>query len=154
MLQGARVIAVDDNPEDLAGIVQALHKNGVGVLPVLFKGHASLRACLPGIRVVFTDINMAPSAASAYQQHQGVASILNELLDPNNGPWILVAWTAAPDQTSDLKTVLKDSLGEERAPITTIGLNKADFTNSKGACWSSSLPAMQLTTSGAYGGQP
>jgi len=133
MLQGARVIAVDDKKEDLDGIVQALHKKGVGVLPVLFKGQASLRLCLPGIRVVFTDINMAPSAASAYQQHQGVASILNKLLDPNNGPWIMVAWTAAPDQTADLKAVLEDSLGKERAPVTAIGLNKADFMNSKGA---------------------
>lgn len=132
MLQGARVIAVDDDPTDLSGIVQALHKNGVGVLPVLFKGQGSLRPLLPGIRVVFTDINMAPSAASAYQQHQGVAAVLNELLDPNNGPWILVAWTAAPDQTADLRTVLQDSLGKERVPITAIGLNKAHFINSKG----------------------
>ncbi|MCK1289382.1 MULTISPECIES: hypothetical protein [unclassified Bradyrhizobium] len=132
MLQGARVIAVDDKQEDLDGIVQALHKKGVGVLPVLFKGAASLRPCLPGIRVVFTDINMAASAAQPYQQHQGVASILNALLDPNNGPWIMVAWTAAPDQTEALKTVLKDSLGKERAPITAIGLNKAHYMNAKG----------------------
>ncbi|RVC41992.1 hypothetical protein EN781_24015 [Mesorhizobium sp. M4A.F.Ca.ET.090.04.2.1] len=126
------VIAVDDKEEDLDGIVQALHKKGVGVLPVLFKGQRSVRPCLPGIRVVFTDINMAPSAASAYQQHQGVAAILNVLLDPENGPWIMVAWTAAPDQTAALKTVLENSLGKERAPITAIGLNKADFMNSKG----------------------
>ncbi|OMI06306.1 hypothetical protein BSN85_22805 [Bradyrhizobium brasilense] len=132
MLQGARVIAIDDNPDDLEGITQALHRKGVGVLPILFRGVDSLRACLPGIRVVFTDINMAPSAALPYQQHQGVASILSELLAPHNGPWILVAWTAAPDQTEDLKAVLKDSLGNERAPITAIGLDKSKFMDSKG----------------------
>jgi hypothetical protein len=141
MLQGARVIAVDDRQEDLDGIVQALHKKGVGALPILFTGRDSLRPCLPGIRVVFTDINMAPSAASAYAQHQGVASILNELLDPNNGPWIMVAWTAAPDQTEALKTVLKDSLGRERAPITAIGLDKANFMNSKGVYQISKIAA-------------
>ncbi|MGM4991292.1 hypothetical protein [Tardiphaga sp. 841_E9_N1_2] len=132
MLQGARVIAVDDRQEDLDGIVQALHKKGVGALPILFQGRDSLRPCLPGIRVVFTDINMAPSAASAYAQHQGVAAILDVLLDPNNGPWIMVAWTAAPDQTDALKTVLENSLGKERAPITAIGLDKARFMNSRG----------------------
>jgi hypothetical protein len=75
---------------------------------------------------------MAASAAPPYQQHQGVAAILDRLLDPKNGPWIMVAWTAAPNQTEDLMIVLKESLGQDRAPITAIGLNKADFMNSKG----------------------
>jgi hypothetical protein len=131
MLHGARVIAVDDQELDLDGIVAALHRKGVGVLPFLYKGGSSLRRCRRGVRVVFADINLLPSAAGSYQQHQAVASVLSTLLDEVNGPWVLVAWTASPGQVSDLFNVVKDSLGRERAPVASIGLDKSAFMNSK-----------------------
>ncbi len=131
MLHGARVIAIDDQESDLAGIVSVLHRKGVGVVPFLYKAGSKYRRCPRGIRVVFADINIIPSAASPYQQHQAVAAVLDSLLDQANGPWVLVGWTAHPAQVEDLFAVLKDSLGHERAPVVSIGLDKSAFLNSK-----------------------
>lgn len=132
MLRGARVLAIDDQKADLDGIVAALHRTGVGVLPILYKGTSSLRKCAAGIRFVFADINIVPRAAQAYQQHQAVASVMHTVLDEANGPWILVAWTAAPHQIPDLRIVLKDALGRDRAPIAVLGLDKSGFTTARG----------------------
>jgi hypothetical protein len=131
MLHGARVIAIDDQQTDLAGIVSALHRKRIGVLPFLYKAGSQLRRCPRGIRIVFADINLIPSAAGPYQQHQAVAAVLDALLDPANGPWVLVAWTAHPGQVGDLFNVLKESLGQGRAPVVSIGLDKSAFLNSR-----------------------
>ena len=127
MLRGARVIAIDDQKKDLDGIVEALQRKGVGVLPFLYRGKSSLRRCHRGVRIVFADINILPSAAAAYQQHQAVAAVLDILLAESNGPWVLVAWTASPGQVQDLERVLKESLGRGRAPVASIGLDKPSF---------------------------
>jgi len=131
-LGGARVIAIDDQEKDLQGIVRALHLRGVGVLPFHYQGSDSLKRCGPGVRIVFSDINVAPSAAPPHAQHAALAVILDAVLDESNGPWVLVAWTASPTQVGDLHTELQKALGPERAPLASIALGKSGFTNAQG----------------------
>jgi hypothetical protein len=125
---GSRVIAIDDDKNDLTGIVAALHGSHIGVLPFHFRGQKSLKKCARGVRLVFADINISPSTGGPYQQHMALASALSVLLDDRNGPWVLVGWTASPDQIPDLLDVLRQSLGRGRPPIAGLGLDKSSYT--------------------------
>ena len=125
--RGARVVAIDDQKADLTGIVNALHKTGVGVLPFLYTGESSLRKCAAGVRIIFSDISVLGSGGPAHQQHAAVAAILDRILDDENGPWMMVAWTSSPDQVDDLHRVLVDTLGPSRAPMASIPLAKSEF---------------------------
>lgn len=131
-LGGARVIAIDDQETDLQGIVRALHLRGVGVLPFHYQGSDSLRRCEPGVRIVFSDINVAPSAAPPHAQHVALAAIFDAVLHEANGPWVLVAWTASPTQIEDLHAELQKALGPDRAPLASFALGKSGFTNAQG----------------------
>jgi len=131
--QGTRVIAIDDQKTDLDGIVAALHRAGMSVLPILYKGSSSLTRCMPGVRFIFSDINLQPRAAAPHTLHQTVAAVLDVVLHKDNGPWVLVAWTASPDQVADLAEALRIALGPKRAPLVAIGLDKARFLTPKGA---------------------
>ncbi|GJE19337.1 hypothetical protein [Methylobacterium marchantiae] len=128
---GAQVIAIDDQLNDLQGIVSALQSTGVGVLPFHYKGSRSIRRCHPGVRIVFSDIGLIASAGPPIQQHRAVAAVLDTVLVEENGPWLLIAWTAAPNQVPDLHNVLLDSLGA-RAPIKSIPLSKNNFLDARG----------------------
>lgn len=131
-LGGARVIAIDDQEKDLQGIVRALHLRGVGVLPFHYQGSESLKRCGPGVRIVFSDINVAPSAAPPNAQHAALAAVFDAVLDESNGPWVLVAWTASPAQIQDLHAALQIALGPERAPLASCALDKSSFSDANG----------------------
>jgi hypothetical protein len=130
--RGARVIAIDDQQSDLQGIVKALHRTGVGVLPFHYTGSTSLRKCFPGVRIVFSDISVLASGGQPHQQHAAVAAILDQLLEPDNGPWILVAWTSSPDQVGELHQTLANTLGAGRAPLASLALAKSEFLTPNG----------------------
>ena len=95
-------------------------------------GQSSLARCLPGVRIVFTDINLQPSAAPLHSQHRVVAAVLDKILHRENGPWVLAAWTASPGQVSELESDLREALGTKRAPLASIALAKSKFQTSKG----------------------
>ncbi len=129
MIHPPSVIAVDDDPQELATIVQALRQLDVACLPVLVEGtKVDIRAPLSGVRLVFFDINYLKAVTNDVAMFEAAATILCKVLAPDNGPYVLITWSSKADKHDGLMAHFATHVAEIPAPAVTGFLQKEKFT--------------------------
>ena len=130
MFASPRVIAVDDNPIHLHGLVAGLHRSGVACLPIHYPDDLSLIVPCPDVRIVFADLQLTGPASDHKAQFGILGGLLQESIAPR-GPYFIVLWTQYPEQAIELRTFL-NRLQNVAKPFEVISLDKAAHLDADG----------------------
>ncbi len=133
-----RVLIIDDRPEDGEAIAKRLWEDQIPNCFVRFDEGIlnNIRNKFYGIRVVFQDIKLISGSGVPGNSDYGAASqLLDALLEENNGPWLMVAWSTwaeDPEQghqyAQQLFNFLRERLPNGKKPRTFLVLDKKPYT--------------------------
>jgi hypothetical protein len=94
-LIGARVVVVDDDPEEALPILKAFSK--IGVPSVFFDGRPTglprQADRLTGVRLAVLDMDLIGGGADDKSKVAALVKVLSGILSSYNGPYAVVAWT-------------------------------------------------------------
>lgn len=130
MLPSPKIIAIDDNPDELKVITDTLRDLGSPCLGLLFeKGTVTVPTRMKGVRIIFMDINLlaGPAASIGTKDYAAIETELKKVLDPANGPYILVTWTTASAYHDDLLKYLDERMTGIPRPAASAMLAKEKF---------------------------
>ncbi|CAI0963198.1 hypothetical protein [Serratia ficaria] len=128
-----RFIVLDDTKEHLSAITDAFQKLGSPCLGVHFEASATLdKNLFQGVRALFIDLHLLGGQASTDQrQNYGIiCGILEDNINPDGGPYILVLWTEYPEYCEQLKEYI-ERIESHAKPLAVISLSKIDFINTE-----------------------
>ena len=109
MSAAAPIIAIDDEPDDLAGLANGLSRYGVPCYRIHFTELADIQAC-PEVRVIFADLNLGAGGLTSGDFKSNFSSIgrILESIQPR-GPYVVFLWTWHAGRASELKAFLPGS---------------------------------------------
>jgi hypothetical protein len=125
-LTGGRVLIVDDEEDEVLDLVRALWGCKISPLYVnpLYMDRNQIGG-LSGVRLVFLDIDLVGGGADDRSKISAAANCLRTLIDPCNGPFLVVAWTKHLWLVDDLDKYLFRFPGIAR-PTGWVPIAKAD----------------------------
>ena len=129
-----KVIAIDDNEEDLHGLVQGLNRCGIACLQYRYQedneDECGIIHC-PHVRILFIDLHLTvgTSKNNKSQHYSIIANIIENQIKPE-GPYLVIQWTEHPDDASELKSFLLERLDNKVMPADVLLLDKVDYLNS------------------------
>lgn len=113
-----RVAALDNDKEHLNKIYSGLARAGYWVMPFHFD--AGALSPLPsspnnGIRIIFSDIHLVEGQMFKMTTHaQALISCLKRIV--SEGPYIVIFWTAHPDDATEVIREVRNRIGNEATP--------------------------------------
>lgn len=128
-----RILAIDDNADDLSKLVNALNSAGISCLPIQFTAEQPNPEC-PHVRVIFVDLHLIPGPGPDEDQrhYAAIGGLLEESIKPV-GPYLIVLWTAFADKADALKAFLQERLSEAvPKPLLVTALDKNDHLDKHG----------------------
>ena len=101
-----RIIAIDDDPHHLRGLVDCLNRHGTACRQIHFTGDPSgVRAC-PDVRIIFADLHLGMGTPSDHKSNFSmIGGLLQNTIKPS-GPYFITLWTQFPEQAEALRTFL------------------------------------------------
>src|SRR2546423_5732757 len=106
----ARVLVLDDQPEQAMPVIQALGLLGIGAIYHDGSVETVYEQKLTGVRVMFVDMVLANHGADFNNPQacvEMVADTLSRLVEDSCDPVIIICWTGHENMTSELQPVLK-----------------------------------------------
>src|SRR4030042_3927052 len=126
--ENGRVVIIDDKvKEEGLPLIKALTRINVPTIYFTGKLEELPGEPLKGIRVVFLDIVLGTDGQSAKTQVSTAVNVLKRIIDINNGPYLLIAWTKNKEHLENIKDALSD-----RPPICVLDLEKSSCKNRDG----------------------
>lgn len=131
MFPGAKIVAVDDNADELAKIVSALRQLQLACIaynypddPLPDKG-----AITESVRLIFLDINLIGGTSTNEDLIlTGPITVLDRIIKDNNGPYALVTWSTNASLHAKLLARIKNTPSlEKRQPFYSVFLDKNDY---------------------------
>ena len=106
-LQTGRVVVVDNTPYEAVLIIRAFAKAGIASTYYTGAIEEMPESPLKGIRLVALDLHLDGDESQESKAMLGHAlGVLKLLIDPNNGPLMILAWTKHPQLVEELKEKL------------------------------------------------
>lgn len=104
--QNARVIVVDNDPDDVSDLLACLAQKGVATL--YYKGRSVFpKAPWTGIRLLFLDLELDDVKGQTDKMKVAAAtSVYQALIAPNNGPLVLIVWTDHRDLYKSVRSAI------------------------------------------------
>src|SRR6266404_4782902 len=101
-LRTARVLIVDDSPDEAMPVVQALGSLGIGCVYVSGEKIEDVEKLKPfeGIRVAFVDMKLAIEG-TAREVVAKTVRVLSAVLSKKTSPIVLIAWTDHPEYVEE-----------------------------------------------------
>ena len=131
-LPAPRIIAIDDEKEDLEALVNALNQYGAACIPIHFEGDDKRVPSCPTVRVIFADVHLVPGMPSVQGDNKAHYSTIATLIEENvkpTGPYIVILWTNYPNEVSACEEFLSSRLEDKevRKPFYVTSLAKEEF---------------------------
>ena len=105
----SRVVAIDDNEDHLKAITWGLSQAGLCPVPLRFDDGDLLpapEAPITGMRIVFTDIHMAPGNLANLKMHSGIIiQCLKKIAA--SGPYALIFWSMYPADVDQMRNLIE-----------------------------------------------
>lgn len=128
-------LIIDDKENDGNFIATYLNKNFV---PSIFycydsnKDWTGFETKLSGVRTIFQDLSLISTSSPDITDFDAAAETIENILDENNGPWLLITWSTWAESDTDFPKELFDHLQQELPvslrPFDYITINKSLFT--------------------------
>jgi hypothetical protein len=127
MLPLPRVLVVDDDKKHSDAIADALRRAGVECVPAQYDGEnpQSLYPALRGVRILLSDLHLIPGThtANITQTCQPLVELITGGI-PEGTPFVLVLWTAHPQELADVRDHLTIRLPATHQPLCMHALDK------------------------------
>jgi hypothetical protein len=137
MFPGAKIVAIDDNEDELKKIVSSLRKLSLACVSYNYPDEKPEDGeGFSGIRLVFLDINLlgGSSPKDDAATYNAPISLLQRIIGESNGPYALVTWSSSKDLHDGLVSRLeKTSSMQGKLPFYTTHLSKGDYLDDPGA---------------------
>ncbi|KAB2693080.1 hypothetical protein [Brucella intermedia] len=124
---------MDDREDHLEAIQKAFRAEGGICHCVRYDPEAELSiAVFSGVRVLFIDLHLTAGTTSSDNKahYANIANILEQVISPIGGPFILVLWTEHPQTRDELRLYLDQSIDVEKPharPITVLAIDKTSY---------------------------
>lgn len=127
MLASPRFIAIDDNLSHLQSILNSFESMGSYCAGIHFKpedSFADKKALFKDARVIFLDFHLISSAAASdYTQHSAhIASLIEDIIHENSGPYFIVLWSSQSEAFETLKEYLTKNLDSSKPYLQPFGI--------------------------------
>lgn len=127
MLPMPRIMVVDDDKLHSDAIADALRRVGVECVPAHYDGEnpESLHPALRGVRILLSDLHLIPGAQTANINQ--ICQPIVELIEGGvtaQTPFVLVLWTAHPNELEEVRRHLMERLAEAHRPLAIYALDK------------------------------
>lgn len=125
-----KVIIVDDKYEDVKQIQNILAMNGI---PYIFYDYTVFKDIevrkLDAVRMIFLDIRLEDGEQHVKNIATVLASVIEKLVKPQNGPYVIVLWTNEIALKEEIQEYLFKYLNSEETTLPTYicALDKKDF---------------------------
>lgn len=142
-----RIIAIDDEQEDLDGLAKGLNQMGLACLSFHFTGDTEgIRSC-PHVRVIFADLHLNEgSAGSDNTQHFSlIGGLIQDTIKPS-GPYILILWTKYSDKADSLHRFLGERLETTPRPLAVKAIDKMHHLEPNGNVRSTEKLVAEITS--------
>lgn len=105
--RSGRVLIIDDHLNEAKPLIEILSKKGIPVS--YFSGEKDQFPDQPllGVRVVFLDVVLGTTGQSDKTKIGTAVNVINKLIDKNNGPFLIAAWTKHPECIQKIGEKLK-----------------------------------------------
>lgn len=129
----SRLVALDDREDHLEAIQKAFRAEGGDCHCVRFDPEAELStAVFSGVRVLFIDLHLTAGTTTSDNKahYANIAGILEKVISPTGGPFILVLWTEHPQTRDELRQYLDQNIDPEKPharPITVLAIDKTTY---------------------------
>jgi hypothetical protein len=133
MFTPPRFIVIDDKQAHLAAIVQTFQSMGAPCAGIFYDGTTGLDPELfRGVRGLFLDLHLLQGTLSTdHKQHYAqIASILEDNIGPDGGPFVLVIWTELAHLAPELAAYLDANLDAAKPhtrPLAVMCLEKEKY---------------------------
>lgn len=130
MFTPGRYVVVDDNPDELKLLVNALHRIGAPCVAHLYKADAPpADGFLRGVRVLFLDLHLVPGIQMGDHQaaFNNIVQLLEGGIEPASGPYIIVLWSSYANQRAELERRIAERLTPGKRPLALLVLDKKEY---------------------------
>lgn len=127
-ITGGRVIVVDDEIDEAMPVLKALAKKGIAsaFYDSDIDGLPADNSSRPkGVRLAILDMDLTGGGTSSKSKIATLVNCLRKILDPNNGPYVVLAWTKH-SELIDLFEQAVFSQEDMPKPVHTIKLTKSE----------------------------
>lgn len=123
-----RTLVVDDNQEEGDIILKALAEAGCPARFIVYQGGMDWsEEKMVGIRTILMDLALIGSGTVSESDRSATQSLLEQMLDANNGPWGLVTWTSHAADGEQLYNHLRNRMPAGLRPVTYAILDKEQY---------------------------
>jgi hypothetical protein len=132
MFTPPRFIVIDDNQQHLEAIVRTFQSMGAPCAGIFFDGTGLDANLFRGVRALFLDLHLlqGPLTSDHKQHYAQIASILEDNIGRDGGPFVLVIWTEFGHLTRELTAFLDARLDPAKPharPLAVICLEKEKY---------------------------
>ncbi len=131
MFTAPRFVVVDDNPKHLSAIERSFQALGSPCMAIRYDPATALdKDHFRGVRVLVMDLNLISGAIGTdHNQHYAqIAAILEDMISPKGGPFLLVVWSANAHLVQELGAYLdRSAIPPYARPIAILALPKERF---------------------------
>lgn len=125
-LKTARVLIIDDDPEEVAPVLAALGQMGVGAVCCTGQADQLPTEPLYGVRLLFLDMDLGGLGGDAKQMIGQVMTVLKRVLPANANPLLIVVWTKHKELFDDFRQTAAKDLPHLRPGVVSM-MGKAEF---------------------------
>lgn len=129
MFPGTKVVAVDDDREELSRIVGTLRDLGIGCISYNYPNERPEQSNDSSVRVIFMDINLVGgnSPENDPQVFAAPISLIGRIISDTNGPYALITWSDTNLHESLVERIAQTPELANKQPFHTRCLPKGGF---------------------------
>lgn len=118
-LRTGRAVVIDDDREDSTALLAAFSTLGIAATSYSGAKEGLPEEKLKGVRLVALDLNLTGDGSKELKgMIQHTLTVLRAIIDEENGPFLILAWTTSPDEAiTELTTLLPELLPAARPPF-------------------------------------
>lgn len=130
MFPGAKVIAVDDDEDQLARLLTSLRALGIACLSYNYPNEApDDTPDSSGLRILFLDINLIGGASPDQDANvfNAPISLIDRLVSMENGPYALITWSSTGLHQRLIDRIDQTDALKEKRPFYSRALSKTEY---------------------------
>jgi hypothetical protein len=141
MFSAPRYLVLDDDQDQLEILVRALHGVGAPCLGIHYQPlNMPAKDLFGGVRFLFSDLKMLGPTANQQQDFDNIATIIDNMIDADHGPYILILWTSHDYLRKELSARLELLLDKGKLPIAVLAMDKIKYQKDGKFTETQSLP--------------
>jgi len=124
-IENSRVVILDDIPDEIENLAKNFKKRGIGYVHYTGELSELPEKPLTGVRFIFVDFKLGIGADTLQSRIKNVTNILNKIISPVNGPYVVVLWTKHIDEINLFKEMMLKS-NDIAKPFAIVDMEKSE----------------------------